>query len=144
MYSVYTDTDTHRHIQTDRQTHTRIHTTRTQHTRTCTHNTYTQHTHNTHAHTQRHTHIMIGAYCCLQFMSSLENSFWKIIDTVLFNVSCYKHYSYYLQRYRFNTCKCPKGETITSYIPELHHLTEHCEFSTTLNTMLRNRLVFSV
>ena len=51
-----------------------------------------------------------------------------------------KHYdpkpSVIVQRYQFNTRNRLTGETIASYIAELRHLAEHCEFGTTLNAML--------
>ena len=51
-----------------------------------------------------------------------------------------KHYnpkqSVIVQHYRFSTRNHLTGETIASYIAELRHLAEHCEFGTTLNAML--------
>ena len=59
-----------------------------------------------------------------------------------------KHYdpkpSVIVQRYRLNTQNCLMGETIASYIAELHHLAEYFEFATTLNAMFRDRLVCGV
>ena len=56
-----------------------------------------------------------------------------------------KHYdpkpSVIVQRHPFNTQNRLMGETIASYIAELHHLAEHCKFGTTLNAILRDRLV---
>ena len=46
-----------------------------------------------------------------------------------------------MQHYQFNTCDRLTGETIASYIAELCHLAEHCEFGTTLNAMFQDRLV---
>ena len=59
-----------------------------------------------------------------------------------------KHYdprpSVIVQRYQFNTRNQLTGEAIASCIAELRHLAEHCKFGTTLNAMLRDRLVCGV
>ena len=49
-----------------------------------------------------------------------------------------------VQRYRFNSHNRQSGESVAAYIAELRHLSEHCEFGTTLNQMLRDRLVCGV
>lgn len=49
-----------------------------------------------------------------------------------------------VQRYRFNSRSRRAGESVAAYVAELRHLSEHCEFGTTLNEMLRDRLVCGV
>ena len=49
-----------------------------------------------------------------------------------------------VQRYRFNLCNRRSGKSVAAYVAELRHLSEHCEFDTTLNQMLRDRLVCGV
>ena len=46
-----------------------------------------------------------------------------------------------VQRFKFNTRSQQPGENIAMFLAELRHLTEHCEFGTTLDEMLRDRLV---
>ena len=49
-----------------------------------------------------------------------------------------------VQRFKFYSCNRQTGESITSYVARLRALTEHCEFSDTLDTMLRDRLVCGI
>ena len=49
-----------------------------------------------------------------------------------------------VQRFKFNTRSQEPGENIAMFLAELRHLTEHCEFGTTLDEMLRDRLVCGV
>ena len=49
-----------------------------------------------------------------------------------------------VQRYRFNSRSRRAGESVAAYVAELRHLSEHCKFGTTLNEMLRDRLVCGV
>ena len=49
-----------------------------------------------------------------------------------------------VQRYRFNSRNCRARESVATYIAELQHLSEHCEFGSTLNEMLHDRLVCGV
>ena len=45
------------------------------------------------------------------------------------------------ERFRFHNRNQLEGESISSYIAELKKLSEHCEFGTSLNDSLRDRLV---
>ena len=49
-----------------------------------------------------------------------------------------------VQRYRFNTRNRRAGESISTYVAELHHLSEHCNFGGSLNKMLRDRIVCGI
>ena len=49
-----------------------------------------------------------------------------------------------VQRFKFNTRTQQPGETIAMFLAELRHLTEHWEFGTTLDEVLRGRLVCGV
>ena len=49
-----------------------------------------------------------------------------------------------MQRYRFNTRSRQPGESVADYVAELRRLAEFCEFCTTLDKMLRDRLVCGV
>ena len=46
-----------------------------------------------------------------------------------------------IQRYRFNTRNRCGGESISTYVAELRHLSEHCSFGTSLNEMLHDWIV---
>ena len=68
-----------------------------------------------------------------------ELKFKDIVDLVT------KHHnpkpSVIVQRYRFNTRNCQGGESISTYIAEIRHLSEHCNFGTSLNEMQRDWIV---
>ena len=49
-----------------------------------------------------------------------------------------------VQRFKFYSSNRQTGESITSYVARLRALTEHCEFSDTLDTMLRDHLVCGI
>ena len=46
-----------------------------------------------------------------------------------------------VQRFKFNTRTQQPGENISKFLAELRRLSEHCEFGSTLDEMLRDRLV---
>ena len=46
-----------------------------------------------------------------------------------------------VQRFKFNTRVQQPGETISVFLAELRRLSEHCEFGSTLDEMLRDRIV---
>ena len=49
-----------------------------------------------------------------------------------------------VQRFHFNSRNRHTGESIAAYVAQLRQLAEHCEYGTTLNDMLRDRLVCGV
>ena len=49
-----------------------------------------------------------------------------------------------VQCYHFNSLNHRSRESVAAYVAELLHLSEHCEFGTTLNQMLYDRLVCGV
>ena len=49
-----------------------------------------------------------------------------------------------VRRYRFNTRVRRKGESVANYMPELCGLTQFCNYSDSLETMLRDRLVCGI
>lgn len=49
-----------------------------------------------------------------------------------------------VQRFRFNSQVRGHGETIAAYVAELRALSEHCNFTNTLESILRDRLVCGV
>ncbi|XP_077863977.1 uncharacterized protein LOC144349037, partial [Saccoglossus kowalevskii] len=49
-----------------------------------------------------------------------------------------------VERYKFNSRVRKPGESVQSYMAELRRLSEHCNFGTTLETMLRDRLVCGI
>ena len=49
-----------------------------------------------------------------------------------------------VQRYKFHTRQRQPGETIAKYVSELRSLVQTCRFGTTLETMIRDRLVCSM
>ena len=48
------------------------------------------------------------------------------------------------ERFRFNTRDRQSEESVANYVAELRRLTEHCEYGTSLNDMLRDRLVCGI
>ena len=48
------------------------------------------------------------------------------------------------QHYQFNSRDCRARESVGTYVTELRHLSEHCEFGSTLNEKLHDRLVCGV
>ena len=49
-----------------------------------------------------------------------------------------------VERFRFNTRIRQPGESVTTFIAELRHLTRYCEFGESLKDMLRDRLVCGI
>ena len=49
-----------------------------------------------------------------------------------------------VQRYKFHTRTQQPGESVAAFVAELRQLSEHCEFGTTLEDMIRDRLVCGV
>ena len=49
-----------------------------------------------------------------------------------------------VQRFKFNSCFRQPGESISTFVAELRSLAEFCNFGSTLNEMLRDRLVCGV
>ena len=49
-----------------------------------------------------------------------------------------------VQKFRFNGRNRRTGESVAAYVAELRQLAEHCQYATTLNDMLRDRLVCGV
>ena len=49
-----------------------------------------------------------------------------------------------VQRYRFNTRHRHVGESVSTYVAELRHLSNHCDFGPSLQQMLRDRLVCGI
>ena len=71
-----------------------------------------------------------------------ELKFTEITETVQ------KHHdpkpSTIVQHYRFNTRHRRVGESVSTYVAELHHLSNHCDFGPSLQQMLRDRLVCGI
>ena len=71
-----------------------------------------------------------------------ELKFKEITETVQ------KHHdpkpSVIVQRYRFNTRDRHVGESVSTYVAELRHLSNHCDFGPSLQQMLRDRLVCGI
>ena len=49
-----------------------------------------------------------------------------------------------IQRFRFNTRDRHAGESLAIYVAELRVLVEYCEFGTTIEDMIRDRLVYGI
>ena len=49
-----------------------------------------------------------------------------------------------VQRFQFHTHVHKPEESVTTYVSELHHLSEQCEFGNTLADMLRDQLVCGI
>ena len=72
----------------------------------------------------------------------MELKFQDIVDLVT------KHddpkSSVIAQRYHFNTRNRQGGETISTYVAELHRLYKHCNFGTSLNEMLCDQIACGI
>jgi len=49
-----------------------------------------------------------------------------------------------IQRFKFNSCSCKTGKSVSTYISELRSLAEYCNFGDTLELMLRDILVCGI
>ena len=49
-----------------------------------------------------------------------------------------------VQRFRFNTRVRQNHESVSTYVSQLRHLSQDCNFGETLNLMLRDRLVCGI
>ena len=49
-----------------------------------------------------------------------------------------------MRRFRFNTCVCQEGESITAYVTRLRVLASHCEYGDSAKELIRDRLVCGV
>ena len=49
-----------------------------------------------------------------------------------------------VQRFRLNSRNRRAGESVAQYLSELQRLSEHCQYGTVLNDMLRNRLLAGI
>ena len=49
-----------------------------------------------------------------------------------------------LERFRFHSCIRQQGITVSAFVAELRHLSQHCEFGDSLDDMLRDRLVCGI
>ncbi len=49
-----------------------------------------------------------------------------------------------VQWFTFNTRIRKAGESVADYVANLRHVSEHCQFGTSLNDMLRDRLVCGI
>ena len=49
-----------------------------------------------------------------------------------------------MQRFRFNSRSRKAGESVAAYVAELRRLAEFCDYGTTLDKMLRDRLVWGI
>ena len=48
------------------------------------------------------------------------------------------------KHFKFNSCVRNANESVSMFVTELRKLTEYCEYSESLNDMLRDRLVYSI
>ena len=74
--------------------------------------------------------------------SAADFSYTELVELVK------KHYnprpSAITQHFKFNSRVRQPGETVADYVAELRKLSEYCNFSDTLEEMLRDRLVWSI
>ena len=49
-----------------------------------------------------------------------------------------------MRRFRFNTCVCEQGESITSFVTRLRDLASHCEYGEPAKELIRDRLVYGI
>ena len=92
--------------------------------------------------------VSVGAktYKLVRSLPALEDPKYKSYEDLAKHLQ--EHFmpepSAIVQRFKFNTRSQQPGETIAMFLAELRHLTEHCEFGSTLEEMLRDRLVCGV
>lgn len=91
---------------------------------------------------------MVGpsTYKLLSNLSAPAKPSQKSLATL--NALLQKHFnpkpSEIVQRFKFNSRRRNKSESIATFVSELRALSEHCNFGDTLDTMIRNRLVCGV
>ena len=87
-----------------------------------------------------------GPYKLLQSLLTPDKPSDKTFEELTALLS--KHYSpppsEVIQRYRFNSRSRNAGESIAAYVADLRRLAEFCNFGTTLEKMLRDRIVYGV
>jgi hypothetical protein len=71
-----------------------------------------------------------------------EKTFTELVELV--QQHQHRKPSAIVQRFKFNTRFRKPGESIVSYVAELRSLSEHCDFKSTLEEMLRDRLVCGI
>jgi hypothetical protein len=71
-----------------------------------------------------------------------EKSFKELIEVVQQHTS--PKPSEIVERFKFNSRSRKEGESVQSFVAELRKLSEHCNYGTQLNDMLRDRLVCGV
>lgn len=49
-----------------------------------------------------------------------------------------------VERFKFHSKVRQQGQSVTSFVADLRRLTEHCDFGTTLDDMIRDRLVCGI
>ena len=87
-----------------------------------------------------------GPYKLLQSLLTPDRPTDKTFEELTEILS--KHYnpppSEVMQRFRFNSRSRKAGESVVAYVADLRRLAEFCNFGTTLNKMIRDRLVCGV
>ena len=71
-----------------------------------------------------------------------EVTFAEIVDAVQKHVQ--PRPSIIVERFNFHSRARRQGEDVSTYVAELRKLSEHCNFGTALNDMLRDRLVCGI
>ena len=97
-------------------------------------------------HTMLITTCGLSTYQQLKSMvqpAKLEDKSYKDLVKVLGEHLNFKPSSI-VSRYRFNTRDHRQGESISTFVAELQGLAEHCQFSSTLNDMIRDRQVCGI
>ena len=97
-------------------------------------------------HTMLITTCGLSTYQQLKSMvqpAKLEDKSYKDLVKVLGEHLNFKPSSI-VSRYRFNTRDHRQGESISTFVAELRGLAEHCQFSSTLNDMIRDRQVCGI
>ena len=49
-----------------------------------------------------------------------------------------------IMRFRFNSCTREQGESMSAFVARLRQLTEHCDYGSTLEEMLRDKFVCGI
>ena len=92
------------------------------------------------------TVIRVRAYKQLRSLITLEKP--DETDFVMLSKAMKNHYaptpSERVQRFRFNSCFCRPGESVSMFVTELCAIAKFCNFVDTLNLMISDRLVCGI
>ena len=78
----------------------------------------------------------------VQPRTPMEKTYDEIVETLKTHFN--PKPSPIIQRFKFNMRDCCAGESLANYVAELRALGEYCDFGTTIEDMIRDRLVCGI